>query len=71
MVPFPSVLSDRISRRISVLHGMPVSLASSEVNTSMPIDMPELRVETRINTMPNVLAMIKLTSFLEEGRDKM
>ena len=43
----------------------------SEVDADHPSDLPELRSEGQIDTLPNILAMIKLTGFLEEARDKM
>ncbi|EON68772.1 hypothetical protein W97_08030 [Coniosporium apollinis CBS 100218] len=60
-----------LERRISVLHGRPVSVARSEVDSDLPTDFPELRPTTRIDTLPNVLAMIKLTDALEDARDKL
>ena len=59
------------SRRVCVLHGKPVTIPRSEVDADQPSDLPELRSEGQTGTMPNVLAMIKLTGFLEEARDKM
>lgn len=59
------------SRRVCVLHGKPMTLSKSEVDADQPSDLPQLRSEGQIDTMPNVLAMIKLTGFLEEARDKM
>ena len=54
-----------------MLHGKPVTVSRSEVDADQPLDLPELRIEGQIDTMPNFLAMIKLTGFLEEARDKM
>ena len=59
------------SRRVCVLHGKPMTIPKSEVDADRPSDLPELRSEGQSDTMPNVLAMIKLTGFLEEARDKM
>ena len=59
------------SRRVCVLHGKPVTIPRSEVDADQPSDLPELRSEGQMDTMPNFLAMIKLTGFLEEARDKM
>ena len=59
------------SRRVCVLHGKPMTTPRSEVDADHPSDLPELRSEGQIDTMPNILAMIKLTGFLEEARDKM
>ena len=58
------------SRRVCVLHGKPVTISKPEVDADQPSHLPELRSESQINTMPNVLAMINLTGFLEEARDK-
>lgn len=59
------------SRRLCVFHGRPVSIASSEVDTELPQELKDLPTSSRHNTMPNILAMIKLTEFLEDSRDAM
>lgn len=56
-------------RRICVLHGLPVSVSRRDVDAEQPSDVPSLRPEQRIDTLPNILAMIRLTSLLEEARD--
>ena len=58
-------------RRVSVLHGRLVSISNSEVDAELPSDIPMLRGKDGIDNLPNVLAMIRLTAFLEEARDKM
>ena len=59
------------SRRVCVLHGLPVSISKSDVDAAQPCDFPALRPKDRIDTLPNVLAMIKLTAILEDARDRM
>ena len=54
-----------------MLHGKPVTVPSLEVDADLPSDLPKVRSEGQINTMPNILAVIKLTAFLEEATDKM
>lgn len=58
-------------RRVCAMHGLPVSIAMSEVNAAQPSECLPLRPMDRIDTLPNVLAMIGLTSILEEARDSM
>lgn len=58
-------------RRICVLHGRPVAVARSEVDSDLPADFPELRATSRVENLPNVLAMIRLTDALQDARDKM
>lgn len=58
-------------RRVCVLHGRPVSISKPDVNAAQPSDFPALRATDRIDTLPNVLAMIRLTATLEDARDRM
>lgn len=70
----PPFMSENLltsSRRVCVLHGRPVSISKSEVDTPLPSDLQTLRVQDRPDTLPNILAMIKLTSLLEDARDSM
>jgi len=53
------------------LHGRPVSISRSDVDAAQPSDAPALRSRDTIETLPNVLAMIKLTTVLEDANDKM
>ena len=48
-----------------------MTIPRSEVDADLPSESAELRGEDQTDTIPNILAMIKLTSFLEEARDKM
>ncbi|KAF2180860.1 hypothetical protein K469DRAFT_729574 [Zopfia rhizophila CBS 207.26] len=59
-----------LERRLCVLHGRPVSIARADVDCDLPGDRPELRAFTNVNTMPNILAMIKLTDVLEAAGNK-
>ena len=54
-----------------MLHGKPVTVPRLEVDADLPSDPPGLRNEGQINIMPNILAMIRTTAFLEEATDKM
>jgi len=53
------------------LHGQPVSISKHEVDAAQPGTVLEQCATDRIDTLPNVLAMIKLTAILEEARDEM
>jgi hypothetical protein len=59
------------NRRVCVLHGQPVSISRRDIDAGQPSVCPELRAKDRIDTLPNVLAMIRLTGILEDARDKM
>lgn len=58
-----------LERRTNILHGRPVSISKFEVDTEIPTDLLELRPFGRVDNLHNVLAMIKLTDFLEDARD--
>lgn len=59
------------NRRVCVLHGQPVSISKRDVDAAQPGVFPALRAKDRIDTLPNILAMIRLTAILEDARDKM
>ncbi|KIW66178.1 hypothetical protein PV04_08379 [Phialophora macrospora] len=60
-----------LEKRVCVLHGLPVSISKSDVDAAQPSDFPALRPKDRIDTLPNILAMIRLTAILEDARDTM
>ncbi|KAF7589739.1 hypothetical protein BBP40_003888 [Aspergillus hancockii] len=53
-----------LDRRISVLHGRPVSISTVEIDCDMPKDLPALRPSGRATNLPNVTATIHLTEQL-------
>ncbi|KAI5920245.1 fungal-specific transcription factor domain-containing protein [Camillea tinctor] len=58
-----------LERRICVFHGRPVSLARRDVNCEYPTNIPGIKPEDRVDTLPNLLAMIRLIDMLESARD--
>ncbi|RFN45463.1 hypothetical protein FIE12Z_10329 [Fusarium flagelliforme] len=59
-----------LERRICILHGKPFSI-STHINAILPTDIEELQPKGRINTFPNNIAMLRLTIFIEDARDRM
>ncbi|KAB8236200.1 Zn(II)2Cys6 transcription factor [Aspergillus alliaceus] len=53
-----------LDRRISILHGRPVSVSPTEIDCDMPKDLPDLRPSGRITNLPNITATIQLTEQL-------
>jgi len=42
-----------------------------DVDADQPTELEALRITTGIDTLPNILAMIRLTAILEDARDRM
>lgn len=59
-----------LNRRICTFHGRPISLARSDIDAELPSEFAELNSPERMDTFPNVLAMIQLTDLLELARDR-
>ncbi|KAE8338828.1 hypothetical protein BDV24DRAFT_176602 [Aspergillus arachidicola] len=53
-----------LDRRISILHGRPVSVSPTEIDCDMPKDIPELRPPGRVTNLPNLTATLQLTEQL-------
>ncbi|UCK57339.1 hypothetical protein AFCA_000268 [Aspergillus flavus] len=53
-----------LDRRISILHGRPVSVSPTEIDCEMPKDIPELRPPGRVTNLPNLTATLQLTEQL-------
>ncbi|KAM5352109.1 hypothetical protein ACJ41O_004832 [Fusarium nematophilum] len=58
-----------LERRICILHGRPVSISRLDIDANLPTDLIELQPRERINPFQNIMAMLKLTIFMEDGRD--
>ncbi|KAH6887512.1 fungal-specific transcription factor domain-containing protein [Thelonectria olida] len=58
-----------LERRISILHGRPVSISRSEVDAEVPVDFPDLQPPGRVNTFHNVMAQRGITEIMADARD--
>lgn len=63
--------ANAVYRRISILHGRPVSISRSEVDADLPVDVPELQPSERVNTFQNVMAQRGITEIMADARDAM
>ncbi|KAF9890240.1 hypothetical protein FE257_006152 [Aspergillus nanangensis] len=55
-----------IEKRVSILHGRPVSLSDGDVDAAFPVDFPGLRPPGEISNHTNMVTLIKLTLKLGE-----
>ncbi|KAJ5899420.1 hypothetical protein N7495_004164 [Penicillium taxi] len=55
-----------IEQRISILHGIPASLSSSDVDAPLPVEFPGLILATQPSNHTNMVALITLTLKLGE-----
>ncbi|KAE8374717.1 hypothetical protein BDV26DRAFT_284045 [Aspergillus bertholletiae] len=55
-----------IEKRVSILHGRPVSLSDSDVDAAMPVDFPGLNPIGQISNNTNMVTLITLTLKLGE-----
>ncbi|KAF3403820.1 hypothetical protein F1880_010203 [Penicillium rolfsii] len=60
-----------LERRISILHGRPVSVAPAEIDAPMPSDLPALRPTDKMTNLPNFTAVIVLTDHLVKAAEVM
>ncbi|KAK1149188.1 hypothetical protein N8T08_006408 [Aspergillus melleus] len=55
-----------IEKRVSILHGRPVSLSDSDVDAAMPVDFPALKPPGQVSNHTNMITLITLTLKLGE-----
>ncbi|RHZ47700.1 Zn(II)2Cys6 transcription factor [Aspergillus thermomutatus] len=55
-----------IEKRVSILHGRPVSLSDADVDAAMPVDFPGLMPTGQVSNHTNMVTLIKLTLKLGE-----
>ncbi|KAL2814340.1 hypothetical protein BJX63DRAFT_420900 [Aspergillus granulosus] len=55
-----------IEKRVSILHGRPVSLSDTDVDAALPVDFPGLMPRGRVSNHTNMIALITLTLKLGE-----
>ncbi|KAL4743954.1 fungal-specific transcription factor domain-containing protein [Aspergillus similis] len=55
-----------IEKRVSILHGRPVSLSDTDVDAAMPVDFPGLMPQGQVSNHTNMVTLIKLTLKLGE-----
>ncbi|EAL88730.1 hypothetical protein KXW98_009021 [Aspergillus fumigatus] len=55
-----------IEKRVSILHGRPVSLSDADVDAAMPVDFPGLMPTGHVSNHTNMVTLIKLTLKLGE-----
>ncbi|KAL5358531.1 fungal-specific transcription factor domain-containing protein [Aspergillus floccosus] len=55
-----------IEKRVSILHGRPVSLSDGDVDAALPVDFPGLMPHGQISNHSNMIALITLTLKLGE-----
>ncbi|PLB39593.1 Zn(II)2Cys6 transcription factor [Aspergillus candidus] len=55
-----------IEKRVSILHGRPVSLSDSDVDAAFPVDFPGLMPAGQVSNHTNMITLIKLTLKLGE-----
>ncbi|KAL2870291.1 uncharacterized protein BJX67DRAFT_370264 [Aspergillus lucknowensis] len=55
-----------IEKRVSILHGRPVSLSDTDVDAAMPVDFPGLMPQGQVSNHTNMIALITLTLKLGE-----
>jgi hypothetical protein len=58
-------------RRVSILHGRPVSLHDGDVDAALPVDFPGLMPHGQISNHSNMIALITLTLKLGEVANEM
>ncbi|KAL4804331.1 fungal-specific transcription factor domain-containing protein [Aspergillus unguis] len=55
-----------IEKRVSILHGRPVSLSDADVDAAMPVDFPGLMPQGQVSNHTNMVTLITLTLKLGE-----
>jgi hypothetical protein len=60
-----------VLRRVSILHGRPVSLSDTDVDAAMPVDFPGLMPHGQVSNHTNMVTLIKLTLKLGEVSNEM
>ncbi|KAL2839587.1 hypothetical protein BJY01DRAFT_237034 [Aspergillus pseudoustus] len=55
-----------IEKRVSILHGRPVSLSDTDVDAALPVDFPGLMPRGQVSNHTNMIALITLTLKLGE-----
>ncbi|KAB8209094.1 hypothetical protein BDV34DRAFT_210439 [Aspergillus parasiticus] len=60
-----------IEKRVSILHGRPVSLSDSDVDAAMPVDFPGLNLTGQVSNHTNMVTLITLTLKLGEVANEM
>lgn len=60
-----------LSRRISILHGLPVSLSENDIDVPLPTNLPGLTPYTETSKYDSIIAFIKLTLKLGNLSDDM
>ncbi|KAE8144834.1 hypothetical protein BDV25DRAFT_134320 [Aspergillus avenaceus] len=55
-----------IEKRVSILHGRPVSLSDADVDAAMPVDFPDLNLAGHVSNHTNMVTLINLTLKLGE-----
>ncbi|KAL3488818.1 hypothetical protein BJX62DRAFT_227025 [Aspergillus germanicus] len=55
-----------IEKRVSILHGRPVSLQDTDVDAALPVDFPGLMPRGQVSNHTNMIALITLTLKLGE-----
>ncbi|KKK22102.1 putative C6 transcription factor (PrnA) [Aspergillus ochraceoroseus] len=55
-----------IEKRVSILHGRPVSLSETDVDAALPVDFPGLMPSGQVSNHTNMVALITLTLKLGE-----
>ncbi|KAE8388950.1 hypothetical protein ETB97_010694 [Aspergillus alliaceus] len=55
-----------IEKRVSILHGRPVSLSDADVDAAMPVDFPGLNLIGQVSNHTNMVTLITLTLKLGE-----
>ncbi|KAF7586109.1 hypothetical protein BBP40_009439 [Aspergillus hancockii] len=55
-----------IEKRVSILHGRPVSLSDADVDAAMPVDFPGLNLTGQVTNHTNMVTLITLTLKLGE-----
>ncbi|KAL4922479.1 fungal-specific transcription factor domain-containing protein [Aspergillus aurantiobrunneus] len=55
-----------IEKRVSILHGRPVSLSDTDVDAALPVDFPGLMPQGQVSNHTNMITLITLTLKLGE-----
>lgn len=70
-MPLSSSAMLTISRRVSILHGRPVSLLDADVDAPFPTDFQGLTPSGHVSNDTNMVTLIKLTLKLGEVANEM